>query len=92
MRLMNAWINPLAFLDADGPRALNSPDQPTSQTILEFICPPGTPTDVAALVERYREISSGPVVLAVVPAEQRILDNLSGHFVMRRRRTWSATI
>ena len=76
MRLMNAWLNPLAFLDVDGPPAPNLPEQPTPQTVLEFICPPGTPADVAALIERYKKISPEPVVLAVVPAEQRILDKL----------------
>jgi len=76
MKLMNAWINPLAFLDVDGPPAPNLPDQPTPQTILGFICLPGTSADVGTLVGRYKEISSEPVALAVVPAEQRILDKL----------------
>jgi hypothetical protein len=76
MRLMNAWINPLAFLDVDGPPAPNLPAQPSPETVLGFICPPGTSSDVAALVQRYKEISSEPVVLAIVPAEQRILDKL----------------
>ena len=76
MRLMNAWINPLAFLDVDGPPAPNLPGQPTPQTVLGFICPPGTSADVGTLVGRYKEISSEPVALAVVPAEQRILDKL----------------
>jgi len=76
MRLMNAWINPLAFLDVDGPPAPNLPDQPTPQTILGFICLPGTSADVGTLVGRYKEISSETVALAVVPAEQRILDKL----------------
>ena len=73
---MNAWINPLAFLGVDGPSAPNLPAQPTPQAVLEFICPPGTSSDVPALVERYKEIGSEPVALAVVPAEQRILDKL----------------
>jgi hypothetical protein len=76
MRLMNAWINPLAFLDVDGPRVPDAPEQPSPQNVLEFICPPGTASDVAALVARYQEIASEPVALAVVPAEQRILDKL----------------
>lgn len=76
MRLMNAWINPLAFLDVDGPPAPTSPGQPTPEAVLGFICPPETSSDVAALVRRYKEIASEPVALAVVPAEQRILDKL----------------
>ena len=76
MRLMNAQINPLAFLDIDGPPAPNVPDQPTPQTILEFVCPPGIPSDVASLVKRYKEIGSEPVRLVAAPAEQRILDKL----------------
>jgi hypothetical protein len=76
MRLMNAWINPLAFLEVDGPPAPGAPAQPAPQTVLEFICPPGTASDVPALVGRYKEIAQEPVSLAIVPAEQRILDKL----------------
>ena len=76
MRLMNAWINPLAFLEVDGPPAPGAPAQPEPQTVLEFICPPGTASDVPTLVERYKSIAQEPVPLAIVPAEQRILDKL----------------
>jgi hypothetical protein len=73
---MNAWINPLAFLDVEGPPAPNLPAQPTAETVLEYLCPPGTSSEVGALVGRYKEIATEPVALAVVPAEQRILDKL----------------
>jgi hypothetical protein len=73
---MNAWINPLAFLDVEGPPAPNLPAVPTAETVLGYLCPPGTSSEVAALVSRYKEIATEPVALAVVPAEQRILDKL----------------
>lgn len=73
---MNAWINPLAFLGIEGPPAPNMPAQPTAEMVLGYLCPPGTPSDVGALVGRYKEIATEPVALAVVPAEQRILDKL----------------
>ncbi len=72
--LCEAWINPLAFLAVDWPSAGNS-DSIDAETILSFLCPPGTPNDAASLVERYKEISTGPRLFAA-PAEPRILEKL----------------
>lgn len=52
-------------------RPHNRQPRPSSNT-----CVPGTSSDVGALVGRYKEIATEPVGLAVVPAEQRILDKL----------------
>ncbi len=71
-----AWINPLAFLDVDEPWASMEKTQPTAETILSFLCPPGTPADSASLVERYKRISTEPGRLFAAPAEPRILEKL----------------
>jgi hypothetical protein len=71
-----AWINPLAFLEVDEPWASMEKTPPTAETILSFLCPPGTPTDSASLVERYKQISSEPLRLFAAPAEPLILEKL----------------
>jgi len=75
MRMMKAWINPLAFLPVDVPGRGDAPE-PGLQDILAFLCPLGSPSDPSALVKRYKEISSEPVRLFAAPAEDRILDKL----------------
>jgi hypothetical protein len=73
----DAWINPLAFLDVDEPWAsIVGKTQPSAETILSFLCPPGTPADSASLVERYKRISTEPARLLAAPAEPRILEKL----------------
>ena len=72
--LFKAWINPLAFLEVDLPSA-GKPDSISAETILSFLCPPGTPDDAGSLVERYKRISTGPRLFAA-PAEPRILEKL----------------
>lgn len=76
MRSITAWINPLAFLDIDAPPAPNLPAQPSPESVLAFMCPAVAPADMATLSQRYKEITSEPVALSVVPAEARILDKL----------------
>ena len=73
-RKFKAQINPLAFIEAELP----SPSEPSSisaETILSFLCPPGTLNDTQSLVERYKRISAGPTLFAA-PAEPRILEKL----------------
>ena len=75
MRPINAWINPLAFVEVD--RALpGEAVEITSEAILKFLCATSTPSDPETLVERYKEISGEPVRLFAAPAEDRILDKL----------------
>lgn len=71
-----AWINPLAFLEVDEPWAPNIKMPPSAETILSFLCPPGTTADSNSLIERYRQISKESVRLFAVPAEPRILEKL----------------
>ncbi len=72
----NAWINPLAFLEVDEPWSSTTDGTPTPETILSFLCPPGTPADSASLIARYKRISTEPVRLFAAPAEPRILEKL----------------
>jgi hypothetical protein len=46
-----AWINPLAFLEVDEPWASTNKTPPTAETILSFLCPPGTPADSVSLTQ-----------------------------------------
>jgi hypothetical protein len=71
-----AWINPLVFLDVDEPRVSLQKTQPTAESILSFLCPPGISADAVNLVERYKRISTEPVRLFAAPAEPRILEKL----------------
>ena len=57
MSSMTGQINPLAFLKLDSPPAPDSPDLPNAQDVLEFVCSPGVPADVASMASRYREIA-----------------------------------
>lgn len=70
------WISPLAFMEVDEPWASMNKGSLTADTVLSFLCPPGTPTDAATLVERYKQISTEQVRLFVVPNEPRILEKL----------------
>jgi hypothetical protein len=74
--MFEAWINPLAFLEVDEPWAPNTNMPPSAETILSFLCPPGTAADSDSLIKRYKEISTEPVRLFAVPAEPRILEKL----------------
>ncbi len=72
----DAFINPLAFAHVDGERIPNSGLVVTPESALSFLCTPGIRSDVAGIVDRYREMGPVPVQLAVVPSEQRLLDKL----------------
>jgi hypothetical protein len=72
----DAFINPLAFTHVDPERIPNSGLALTPESALSFLCTPGMRSDVVGIVERYREMGPVPVQLAVVPAEQRLLDKL----------------
>lgn len=73
---IEGFINPLQLLQIDSPWASLSKRDPIAQDILEFLCTPGVPSDVASLAARYQEISQEPVRLSVVPRDQRILEKL----------------
>jgi hypothetical protein len=75
-RQIPGWVNPLAFLEVDEPRASSTPATPTLEAVLRFLCPADEPVDIQKLLSRYREISTEPVRLFLAPAEQRILDKL----------------
>jgi hypothetical protein len=75
-KIVEGWINPLAFLDVDEPWATLGAKQPKLDAVIDFLCPPGMPTDIDSLIARYKEISTEPVRLFAAPAEPRILEKL----------------
>jgi hypothetical protein len=72
---MKAWGNPLAFLEVDGPLAPNDPPVPAPETVLAFLCPTGTASDVPSLVKRYKEIG----------ARRQLLLPVDDNYFCRRR-------
>jgi hypothetical protein len=69
-------LNPLLFIEADETWATIRKEEITLQAILEFICTPGTSTDVESIKSRYNQISKEAVKLFAAPHEQRMLDKL----------------
>ena len=72
---LEAWMNALDFPEVEWVRAEDTASTP-AETILSFLCPPGTPNDVKSLVERYKRISTSRNRLFAAPAEPRILEEL----------------
>ena len=73
-RLVKAQINPLAFIEVEFPSP-GKADSISAETLVSFLCRPGTLDDAHSLVERYKRISTGPTLFAA-PAEPRILEKL----------------
>ncbi|MCP4608501.1 MAG: hypothetical protein GY845_07290 [Planctomycetes bacterium] len=75
-QLFQGWINPLQFLEVDEPWAAFETNPPSLENVIDFICTPGTKSDLESLIARYREISQEKQRLFIAPAEDRILDKL----------------
>lgn len=75
-RLFKGWVNPLQFLEVDEPWATLKIDPPSLQNVIDFVCTPGTKSDIDSLVSRYREISKEQQPLFIAPADERILTKL----------------
>ena len=73
---LKVFLNPLAFVPAMGTSVDGAPSEPTTESILDFLCTPGVDSDVSALVRRCREIGAEPEPLFAAPADERILDKL----------------
>lgn len=73
--LFKAWINPLQFIELEGPPGLDM-STPSEAAVLTFACTPGINTDVPSLIRRYREVDATGTRLFAAPAEDRILDKL----------------
>ncbi len=68
-----AYVNPLTCHSVD---PLFGDDEPTLESIVGFLCTPGTDLSVTAFAQRYRDITGSMKTLAVVPHEQRLLEKL----------------
>ena len=73
---LKGYINPLSFFPVDVPGPDGSTNRPTLEQILLFLCPPGIPSNVESLVERYRELGQVGMALAVAPNEQEGLERI----------------
>jgi len=56
-KLVNAFINPLAFIEVDEPWATHLDKTTIPENILEYMCTPGVNSKGEGFVERYKEIS-----------------------------------
>src|SRR5436190_20715711 len=75
-RTFEAWVNPLAFLEIDEPWATELKRAVTHESVLTYCCPPDFPSDLDSLVARYKDISTEPARLFVVPAERLLIERL----------------
>ncbi len=74
--LFDAWINPLMFNKAEEYFEFQDNEPPNLQSILQFLCEPGTKIDVKNMIERYKEIRLEPGRFFAVPADDQILKKL----------------
>ena len=73
-RALQAWINPLVFIDAD--EALGPKEVPSVERLLEYLCTPSRSSQIGDMVERYGEISGEVHRLFMAPAEKNVLERL----------------
>jgi hypothetical protein len=69
-------VNPLAFLDLDQPWSPGPGSPVTAELVLDFMCPPGIPSDTESLAARYRQISSEERRLSLVPDSPELVETL----------------
>jgi len=75
-QVFEAHVNPLAFIEIDEPWATAIKSNPSVESVLRFLCPPESQSDLPTLIARHREISREDVRLSIVPNEERISDKL----------------
>ena len=78
-----AWVqvNLNTFLIFEWDRrycALDESENPTIEGLLKFLCPVGTPSDMAAFKNRYLEVSEKDRDLLVYPDEPYLKENVFG--------------
>ncbi len=74
--LISARVNPLAFLEVDEPWAKFFDSPVTLENVLEYLCTPGIPSDIDAIICRYKEISVESPRIFAAPVDERILSKL----------------
>lgn len=72
----SAYVNPLAFLEVDEPWAFAHQRELTFEDLVRFLGRPDEHPDLNTLVARYREISTEPRRLNIVPAEAKLLTKI----------------
>jgi hypothetical protein len=73
-KLIEGYINPLQFIDADEPWATGLNREISAQSILDFICTPGIGSDIESILSRYKSINVEKKRIFAAPKEQRLLD------------------
>ena len=76
-QLVNAFVNPLAWLEVDDPWKTVETSEPTADSALYYLCPPGTDSNVKSVAKRYLQVSvEEENRLFIVPAHPLIFDKL----------------
>lgn len=75
-KLVDTWINPLAFLEIDEPWASATPKPVSLEAVVEFATAPGLGRDIPSIVGRYREVSVEEPRLFAVAADDQLLARL----------------
>jgi hypothetical protein len=75
-KLIEGYINPLQFIDVDEPWATSLNREISAQSVLDFICTPGTGSDLESILSRYKTISVEKKRIHAAPNEPRIMDKL----------------
>lgn len=71
------FLNPTRLFEWEEPRAPNLPDDPTPERLLEFLCPIGTISSMAAFRERYHSLDDpGQPPLFFSIEEPALVENL----------------
>jgi len=73
---LDAWINPLRFLEVDGPASAKPEEEISAEDVLEFLCATDIEATPSNLVSRYKKITENTPDIFAAPNEQRILDKL----------------
>jgi len=76
MLLQHKWVQPTAFLEVDEPWASMKEAHLDLNSVIEFLCIPGTHSDLVSMVDRYRMISVEYPRFALPPAHDKILAKL----------------
>lgn len=68
-KMINAFVNPLAFHEVDRPWTKQGDSIPSAEAILRFLCPPDMDSDTDSIAWRYREISVEKSRIFAVPRQ-----------------------
>lgn len=73
---IDVYVNPLLFFGSEFSLSGLKPESVSYQSLMGFLCAPGTDSTLEALVQRYNAINVDPNRLPVAPVEGRLFERL----------------